>query len=394
MKHTSFAFNQAMPISSVMTADNPKFPSFAGRGRGRGSARNLNTVAQRPQYMRSQSGPDSFCRLENDKNNNCAENWELELDNSVFSETQTFGNNNRDRVGNNSVPDQIHCDSTSFGDLNNNCSGYDLNSGTSNHSCSGFSEDWESDISNVEMKCVQECDLEKLDKGFQEELDFQLPEQTDSMAYDHSSSDSTHQECPSEPERQHTPEPTYCDKNSSDLEAASKAVDAHAEIILNGVDYRSGNQEYDTHSSDSKSKASDAESMVTSDDSLNEQDCASAQMDDLTNKLDSVALDIGSSKRSSVTEPENSDMPLDSGQTIGMMAPKLSEIVGVIYSAMTCGENYTKLNIDNVLIEDREKIPSVGAGVQVIRNPLEPSSRLQEIWEVSLFADNFVCRCS
>ena len=139
--------------------------------------------------------------------------------------------------------------------------------------------------------------------------------------------------------------------------------------------YRSKRLDYDTCSSDSKSKASDTDSVATFDNGFKEQECAWELIDDLTDKLQDVVLDTGSSNRSSVAESEDNIVPVEMKETEEGLAEKSSEVSGsVLESDVNDNDNVSKVTTQSETIE--------GAGLKVIRNPLIPSSMLQEIWKV------------
>ena len=126
--------------------------------------------------------------------------------------------------------------------------------------------------------------------------------------------------------------------------------------------YRNKRLDYDTCSSESRSKASDTDSVATSDSGVKDQEYAWELIEDLTDRLHDVVLDTGSSNRSSVAECEKNIEPVE---------VKESELQDV----EKCTEN------ENDISETGAGNDSKGK-VILIRNPLLPSSILQVIWDV------------
>ena len=155
---------------------------------------------------------------------------------------------------------------------------------------------------------------------------------------------------------------------------------ADSEKSTSVVSYRSKRLDYDTCSSDSKTSDTDT-SMTTSDDGYCEQQHAWGLIDDLTDKLQDVSLDTGSSNRSSVAESENNPILAEANQQDNFVK-EVQRDMNIGDSQVVNNTSRVISNLDNVPKKKSGKWPNGMVRLLVTRDPLSPSSMLQEIWQV------------
>ena len=447
LKHTSYAVNQAVPFNSFMEKDINKVPSGAGRGCGRSKSKpqSHSQRAQNPHYIRSYSVPDTISQTQFNRDSNNNEDWELEIEHlpvkvqntNIVGSSENINNNNN--MNNNNVNQSLE----RLNQANNESSQshYPVKS----NSGSAFSEDWESDLIDTNVKLQCDGPALKPNSEDHEITMMRLPRQADSVVFNYSVQTKVNQGKDVEQTRIQSPEPTEkqdCDiddvettpkaketlarlnqtttasdkqpsvfppngffstyspyfppvqktsmsaiKTGELSESSSRSTtpvngnagdikispvkdpweilqeDSGTERDINSLSYRNKSLDYDTCSSGTKTSDTDAMSTTTSEDNFIDQQNECELLQELTGKLQAVVLDGGNMDSHSVCELER--------------------------KAVVPGENLldkhrnqsllTSQHVDND--EDIER-SARSVLVPIVRQPLSPTSMLQQIWEV------------